>query len=65
MEDKVMLVLYKDGTLSVFSHVDPAASHFQGGARFFECSDDLPVIELCEWFARNFNHLDIKELKPI
>ncbi len=59
---KTYLTLFKDGTLGMWSK-KTEKEDFQEGTRFFEMSDELPVIEICEWAARNYKHPKIKEIK--
>jgi len=64
MKETVLIVLYKDGTLGVFAHPRKMKSDdFEYGARFFEASDMLPIIELCEWQSKGFKHHSIEEIE--
>jgi len=61
MADKTWIVLFTDGRLQIFAHGVSDPSSFEKGAKFFECPDDLPIIEICEWYGRNFRHPKIVE----
>jgi hypothetical protein len=62
MKGKMLLVLYTDGTLSILAFRIPESKQFQKGARFFECDENLPLIEISEWYVKNFQHSKIKEI---
>lgn len=58
-KNKTYIILYSDGTLGIFNSKQKTTCV---GVRQFECDDNLPIIELCEWQGKNFKHSKIKEL---
>lgn len=63
---KVSIIVFKDGTLQIVSGCEVIKEHFQKEARIFEAPEDIQLIDIAEWAARNwddFRNLGIEEIK--
>ena len=51
------IVLFKDGSMLPLAN-EPEAKHFQSGARFYQCKDDMTMLDLSEWYANGHNKIN-------
>ena len=58
-----IIVLFTDATFQIYPRSrNIIKSTFQKGARFFEVKEDVTVLDISDWYAKNFVHRLFREI---